>query len=151
MIMKRVLPFVFMLTFSIGSFSQTNQVSTSKTSDGINMYTIRPNAVYCEDLLLYSYEHLLSLNEQLAVALKGGFMIWDPFLPLAEVALVAGGPKSFFEGGLGTIFDVIEGGGFFTIRVGYRYQGPKGLLFKVSAFYSPDNFILPLIGIGYAF
>ncbi|QGY43194.1 hypothetical protein GM418_05825 [Maribellus comscasis] len=150
--MKRVVAFVFMLTFSIGSFSQTNQIAAnSQASDSSGFYTMKLNAVYCEDLLMYSYERLFPLDERLALALKGGFMIWDPFLPLAELALVSGGPKSFFEAGAGSIVDVFGGGGFFTMRVGYRYQGPKGFLLKGSAIYSPDNFILPLIGIGYAF
>ena len=141
-----------MLALFLGSLSQTNQTGiTNNSGDGVTMYTIRNNAVYCEDLLMYSYERLLPVNEKLAVALKGGFMIWDPILPLVEVAMVSGGPKNFFEGGLGTIFDIIEGGGFFTIRAGYRYQAPKGFLFKFSAIYSPDNFILPLIAVGYAF
>ncbi|MCY1720713.1 hypothetical protein OU798_10185 [Prolixibacteraceae bacterium Z1-6] len=150
--MKKMLAFIFMLTFSISSYSQTNQNEvTGNATEGENMYTIRRNAVCSEDLLLYSYERLLPVSEKTAVALKAGFMIWDPVLPLAEAALVTGGPKNFFEMGVGGIVDIFDDGGFLTFRTGYRYQAPKGFLFKVSAIYSPDNFLLPLVGVGYSF
>ncbi len=150
--MKRILPFVFMLTFSLGSFSQTNQtITVASSEDNATMYSIRLNSVSCEDLIMFTYQRLLPANEKLAVSLRAGFMIWDPVLPLAEVGLVTGGPKHFFETGLGVLLDPIEGGGFFTVRAGYRYQAPQGFLFKLSGIYSPDNFILPLIGVGYAF
>ena len=150
--MKRLLPVIFMLTFSIASISQTNLQNSKEMQIATpNMYTIRHNAIYTEDLFMYNYERLLPVHERLAVALKGGFMIWDPLMPMAEVAIVSGGPKSFIEFGTGAIIDVLYGGGFFTMRVGYRYQAPRGFLFKLSAIYSPDNFILPLIALGYAF
>jgi len=150
--MKRMLIIVFMLTFSLGSFSQKNSsTQISNSSDEVTMYDIRLNAVFCEDLLMYSYQRLVPVDERLALGLKAGFMIWDPILPLAEFSLVSGGSKNFFEGGVGTILDVFGDDAFLTFRAGYRYQTPNGFLFKASAIYSPDNFILPLIGIGYAF
>lgn len=146
--MKKLVAFLFMLTFSITSFAQPNPIQSGTDE---NMYTIRHNAVYTEDLLLYSFERLLPVNERTAVLLKAGFVIWDPFLPMVETGFVSGGPRNFAEIGVGGIIDIFGGGGFFTMRAGYRYQAPKGFLFKLSAIYSPDNFILPLIGVGYAF
>ena len=72
-------------------------------------------------------------------------------MPVGEIAAITGGPKHFFEAGAGAIMDIFYGGGFFTIRAGYRYQAPKGFLLKVSGIYSPDNFLLPWIAIGYSF
>lgn len=150
--MKRILPLFVVLTFALSSYSQTNTDTTTQTSqDEQTMYTIRQNAVCMEDLLVYSYERLLPVSPRSAIGLKAGFLIWDPFMPLGEVSLVHGGSKNFFEAGAGGLIDVFEGGGFFTLRVGYRYLAPKGFIFKASTIYSPDNFLLPLIGIGYAF
>ncbi len=150
--MKRILLLIVVLTFSLSSFSQTNQNNaTSNTAGEANMFTIRHNAFIVEDLLFYSYERLIPLSENAAFGIKAGIMVWDPFMPQGEFSFVGGGPKSFFEIGFGGIIDISDEGGFFTMRAGYRYQAPKGFLFKASAIFSPDNFILPLIGIGYAF
>ena len=137
--------------FAFSLISHANSETLIDSTESQTMFDIRRNAVYTEDLIMYSYERILPISAKFGFLLKGGILIWDPFMPLAEIAVITGGTKHFFEAGPGAIIDVFYGGGFFTIRAGYRYQAPKGFLFKFSGIYSPDNFILPLIGLGYTF
>jgi len=145
---------VLLVVIPIFAFTQENSSETSAA--GTTMFDLRRNAVYTEDLLSYSYERLLPVSDKFGFLLKAGFMIWDPVIPLFEVGTISGGSKHFFEAGIGALIadtsDNEEGSfDFLTFRLGYRYQAPKGFLFKTSAIYSPDNFILPLIAVGYSF
>ncbi len=156
--MIRIFYFMWLLLFPFLSYTQNQNSTEKKDLTAESMFDLRRNAVYNEDILAFAYERLLPVNERFAFALKAGFMIWDPIIPVFEVAAVTGGPLHFFEGGMGAMPDISgwdndeEGGfGFVTFRIGYRYQARKGFLCKVSAIYSPDNFILPLISLGYAF
>jgi len=152
--MRKMIIVGLLIVLPMLSFSQNQDLKEKSSTDSsteIAMFDIRRNAVYNEDFLAFCYERLLPVNDKFGIALKGGIVIFDPFLLIGEVATVFGGPKHFIETGIGAIPDIIYGGGFFTIRAGYRYQAPKGFLLKASALYSPDNFIIPLISIGYAF
>ena len=151
--MKRII-FLLLVVSPLFSYSQegSSEVSTTETS----MFTLRRNAVYNENILAFAYERLLPVSDKFGLLLKGGFMIWDPLIPLVEVGTISGRSKHFFEAGIGALLldtsDEDEGSfDFLTFRLGYRYQATKGFLFKASAIYSPDNFILPLITVGYSF
>lgn len=138
-------------TFSFNSNSSDTIVSD--IADITTLFDIRRNAVYNEDLLAFSYERLLPVSDKFGFLIKGGFIIWDPLIPLIEGGIISGKNKHFFEVGFGGLLANTsdEGYDFFTFRAGYRYQATKGFLFKISGIYSPDNFLLPLIAIGYAF
>lgn len=114
------------------------------------MFDIKRNVVYNEDIFMFCYERIMPTSNNSAMTLKGGILIFDPFLPVMEFGLISGGPKNFFDAGVGAIYD-LEDTAFLTFRVGYRYMSPKGFVFRISPIYSPDNFILPLISFGYAF
>lgn len=119
-----------------------------------NMFDLKRNAMFNENILSFSYERLIPVSNNFGFLLKGGFMIWDPISPLAEIGIISGKHKHFFDAGIGALLiDTSDEGGFdfFTLRAGYRYQAPKRFVFKASVIYSPDNFILPLIGVGYTF
>ena len=136
---------------SLSINSNSSDTIALDIADSSTMFDIRRNAVYTEDLIMYSYERILPVSNNFGLTLKGGILIWDPFMPVLEIAIITGGTKHFFEAGPGAIMDIFYEGGFFTIRAGYRYQAPKGFLFKISGIYSPDNFLLPWIAIGYSF
>ena len=147
--------FLFVLLVVI-PFISYPQVDTKEESPQTSMFELRRNAVYTEDLLSYSYERVLPVSDNFGFLLKGGFMIWDPLLPIVEIGAIKGKGRNFIEAGIGALIadtsDDDEGSfDFITFRLGYRYQAPKGFLFKASAIYSPDNFILPLIAVGYSF
>ncbi len=148
----------FLIVVPLYLFSQNlkpAEKSFKDSSQATSMFDMKRNAVYNEDFLGFFYERLLPLSDKFGIALKGGFMIWDPLIPAVETAAVFGSSKHFFETGAGALIagtnDDDGDFEFFTLRMGYRYQAPKGFLFKASAIYSPDNFILPLITLGYSF
>ncbi|TLX72148.1 hypothetical protein E9993_18975 [Labilibacter sediminis] len=155
--MSRVYISVIILVFVLfANVHNINSQQKSEVKQNASMYNLPRNAVYNENILSFSYERLFPLKDNFGLMLKGGFMIWDPLLPVVETAGVFGSHKNFFEAGIGAMIDDLsndkeEGFDFLTIRTGYRYQAPKGFLFKASAIYSPDNFILPWIAFGYSF
>jgi hypothetical protein len=154
--MKKLIVIVCLLSHAIFSIAQDQSQNSSIEHDSISvtsMFDLNRNAVYNEDLLIFCYERLLPINDHFGMTLKGGILIFDPFLPIMEVATVYGGSKHFMEAGIGTIIDPFSPDfSFLTLRAGYRYMAPKGFLFKLSPIYSPpDNFILPLVTLGYSF
>jgi len=80
-------------------------------------------------------------------------LIFDPFLWVGDAGIITGGSKHYFEAAIGGIIDpVFSDFGYLTIRANYRYQAPKGFVFKIGPIAGPpDNFILPLVSFGYAF
>ena len=97
-------------TFSFNLYSSDTILTYS--SEISTMFDIRRNAVYTEDLIMYSYERILPISAKFGLILKGGIFIWDPFMPVAEIAAITGRTKHFFEAGPGAIMDVFYGGGF---------------------------------------
>jgi hypothetical protein len=82
-----------------------------------------------------------------------------------ESTLLIGGAKHFFEPGINgfCLFDPSTGeiAEFYdqkmvgvSVRIGYRYQGPKGFLFRIGpqlSFYGEEVSLLPAASIGYSF
>lgn len=159
--MKKQLIICLVLLIPVGVLSQNRELIISASNEWIynrndttattSMYNIRRNSIYNEDFFIFGYERLIPVDQKVGIALKGGILIFDPFMLVTEVTSVFGGTKHFFEAGMGGIIDPFDDAHFATLRAGYRYQAPKGFLFKSSLIYSPDNFILPLITFGYAF
>lgn len=99
------------------------------------------------------------------ITLSGGLAYFYGIGFLVESTMLIGNNKHFFEPGImgfcffdlstGTVLkaydtDLIE----VAVRTGYRYQGPKGLLFRVAPlFYFCDGefSILPALSLGYSF
>ncbi len=139
-----------------GQVEDRNNKNKNEVEIEESMFTIQKNAVYNEDILGFAYERLIPLGKKNGLILKGGFLIWDPIIPVVESTFVTGGNKNFLELGVGALLadtsdDEDEGFDFVTFRIGYRYQARRGFLLKTSVIHSPDNFILPLISLGYSF
>jgi len=100
-----------------------------------------------------------------AVITLGSGLIFAPLGIMLESTLLIGGTKHYFEPGInvficydpstGAITDFygvpLAGG---SIRIGYRYQGPEGFLFRIGPqliIFSGEVGILPAASIGYSF
>jgi len=166
--MKAALILILLLGFSLVSTAQTDIFRLSiKDRSAEDMYSIPRNAVYTDLLAFYNYEYLAPLNYQLGLTTKLGVLNGDKLMVVVETGLVAPGPQHFAELGIGALINTntdgydfmlksgilsgLEDDFYFTIRAGYRYQAPGGFLFKAGGLYSPGNFIIPLIGLGYVF
>ncbi len=120
--------------------------------DDPSLLTIRKNAVYNIDVLLFCYERIVPLNEKLGFTLTGGLLIWEPVNLVGELGILAGGPKHFAELGLGYHLNPNDKDwNMGILRLGYRFQSFKGFLAKASLAINRKTGVLPLIGIGYAF
>jgi len=165
----KVAIFLLLLTgFSIVSSAQTDVFRLSiKEYNAEDMYNIPRNAVYTDLLAFYNFEYLAPLDYLLGLTTKLGVLNSDKIMVVVETGLVAPGPQHFGELGVGALINTgsegydfsdnfsilsgLENDIYFTLRAGYRYQAPGGFLFKVGGLYSPGNFIIPLLGMGYVF
>lgn len=118
-----------------------------------SMYNMNRNTLYNEDFFMFTYERILPIKAKLGYTLKGGILIFDPFLWVADVGIITCGPKHFFEAAFGGMAEpTFNDFGMVIIRTNYRFQSNKALVFKIGPIISPpDNFILPLLSFGYSF
>ncbi len=144
---KGTLIFVFMLFVSLVSAqSLENQV--------------RKNAVHF-DLggwsFWYSlnYEHRISFAENHRLALGAGVSVMPPVEPSVLLGASANylyGKKHNLEIGITPSYFFAEKKFYFSPRIGYRYEAPKGFLFRIGS--SPslstkDEFGLSMLSWGY--
>ena len=127
---------------------------------------IRLNHVYGElagtgIIMSVNYERLIRLGPRAPlIGLRVGVLPIFVISPVLEVNVLFKGPIHFIEAGVGTNFGAISEEGesklWPSARVGYRYQGKKGLLFRAGLMVI-ENFdedgIMPYGGLslGYSF
>lgn len=110
------------------------------------------NSVYA-GIASINYSRMIP-GERVSVTFAGGLSFVDGVGILAETTLLLGGTKHFFEPGIITYLDTSSV--LPLVRIGYRYQGPKGFLFRAAPLFtylsSDYGFIVvPAISIGYSF
>lgn len=122
-----------------------------------SVYEIRKNAVYVEIggkgiLVSVNYDRLLPLTDRSGIILGCTIGFLGDFVP--EINYLYGKSKNFIEIGLGYSFPEQ----LLVPQVGYRYQGSKGLLFRIGGMYFastlPESFgDFPWVGLsfGYSF
>jgi len=129
-----------------------------------SLYHVRKNSVYI-GMLSINYARMIPLGQTIGITLGGGLINIDGWGVVAESSVLLGGPRHFFETG-------IMGAYFFTsseepdtlksedtvsavsFRIGYRYQAPWGLLFRVAPnfiFSTEDTGVFAALSLGYSF
>lgn len=104
-------------------------------SENASLQTVPRNAVFLGIAFVaytFNYEHLFPINKKTGISLRGGLgydFYNQNFIVQEEVNLLIGGPRAFFEFGLGHQFPG-QAPGFLILRPGYRYQSFKGFLLK---------------------
>lgn len=109
---------------------------------------IQRNSIYA-GIFTVNYSRMIP-GEHVAFTLAGGVSFIEGGL-IVETTMLTGGTKHFFEPGILFYFDSET---FWPmIRTGYRYQGPKGFLFRIAPLWGYfDGFsVLPALSIGYSF
>jgi len=145
----------------------TSIIDSSKPANPVSLYHVRKNSVYI-GMLSINYARMIPLGQTIGITLGAGIYNFDGWGLLAESAVLLGGIKHFFEPGFmflyfldpeheysedGEIVGELSPFGV-TIRTGYRYQGPKGLLIRAAAnfvFFDEDFHVLPALSLGYSF
>jgi hypothetical protein len=118
-------------------------------------YLLR-NSVYV-GIMSINYSRTIAGNP-VGITFGGGLSYFDALGLLVESTLLKGRGKHFFEPGIMGVYSPASYGVF--IRAGYRYQGPKGFLFRSALLlgYLYTDFddpyvvnLLPALSIGYSF
>jgi hypothetical protein len=144
------LVFLVTICFSINLLlaqSPDNQIKDPKN-------LTRTNSIYAE---LYGFVGIINYGKafkykpQKFLTLNVGLSYFDAPIVLGETTLLIGKVHHYLEPGVGII---VWGGEDSevkpSIRIGYRYQGKKGLLFKAGLF-GPVDELFPVVGLGYSF
>jgi hypothetical protein len=105
---------------------------------------------------------------KVGITLGAGIFNFDGWGLLAESTVLVGGMRHYFEPGI-MVYQFIEPDEIHneagkvietkyysgpTVRAGYRYQGPKGLLIRGAAnlvYYDGDFMLWPALSLGYSF
>ena len=142
-----------------------------KSHDDSITYKMRHNAFYYEIggqlLASLNYSHLFSITEKNSIAISSGFCsskildgylipCEENFLFFIEGTYLRGGPKRFLE--MGYSYEFTEP--MHQPRLGYRYQGEKGFIFRCAfmiltksskKFYAKDGSLFMGFSVGYCF
>lgn len=133
----------------------TSIIESLKPAPATSIRDIPKNSIYV-GILTLSYGRMIPIKN-VGICLAGGVsfvaaLFGDDVMLMNEISLLAGGGiKHFFEPGilLVTNFDTILLGP----RLGYRYQGSDGFLFRAGVTFSSDDglSVMPGLSIGYSF
>lgn len=166
-ILRGIFFFIF-CCFLIQGLLVAQEIHTEESS----LKNVRKNSFYFETLgngAYYSinYDRILPIKDKVALFGRIGGTIFseanthDSLLLglIVEPGLLVGGLKNFFETGVGYTYFSNNTDHLFVITAGYRYHGPKGLVFRATPMYifntnNGDVFGNSLwigISIGYAF
>lgn len=137
-----MLTIIFLLLYGSINAQDSNNKNTTKNS-------IRKNSIYFELFgvgIIYSinYDRILQISKKTGIILRGGINYIPAFNikphPIGEIDVFMGSPMNFLEFGFGTTFYHPELDFPVMVRIGYRYQGPKGMLFRIAYFYTPGEY-----------
>ncbi|MEA3461941.1 MAG: hypothetical protein U9R49_08685 [Bacteroidota bacterium] len=142
----------------------TSIIKSPKPAIPATVRDIQKNSVYI-GILSLNYARMIPAGDQVGITFGGGLYHFDATGVVVESSVIVGGVKHFFESGIMGVYffgssiamdeeedDPIVGG--VSIRIGYRYQGPEGLLLRAAPnfIFSDEGFIFfPALSIGYSF
>ena len=134
----------------------TSIIESPKPASPASIRDIQRNSVYV-GILTVNYSRMIP-GDRVVFTVAGGLSSIDTLGLLVESTLLIGRGKHFFEPGIMGAYSPVSYGVF--IRAGYRYQGPKGFLFRSALllgylYYDVDGpyvvNLLPALSIGYSF
>lgn len=124
--------------------------STNAQEDNLkepSSQSIKKNSLYLEILgngVVWSinYERIIPLKEKMSMFLRIGGNEYHgedtndlSFNFIGAAGILFGGPKSYFESGIGYTWFSGFPDRLIALSAGYRYQGPKGIIFRATPMY----------------
>ncbi|MEN8202938.1 MAG: hypothetical protein ABFS28_10105 [Bacteroidota bacterium] len=143
----------------------TSIIKSSKPA-AASLYQVQRNSVYVGVMTLM-YSRMFPVDKT-GITLGAGIFNFDGWGVIGESTLLVGGLKHYFEPGImlyhfltpdyiynepGDIIGERRYSGV-TLRAGYRYQGPKGLLLRGAAnliYFDGEFYLWPALSLGYSF
>ena len=142
----------------------TSIIESPKPEIPTSLRDIQKNSVYM-GILSINYSRMLPAGDRVGFTMGVGLYHFDATGVVGEITVLAGGVKHYFETGIMGVYFFSSNSvpeeeeedplfGAASIRVGYRYQGPGGLLLRAAPnfiFAGGDFFVFPALSIGYSF
>jgi len=142
----------------------TSIIEKSKPVLPASIRDIQKNSVYA-GILSINYARMFPAGDRVGISFGGGLYHFDATGVVGEISVLVGGVKHFFEPGLMGVYLLVSSPppdepeedsppGAASIRFGYRYQGPGGLLIRAApnvVYYDSHVYLAPALSIGYSF
>jgi hypothetical protein len=141
----------------------TSIIESPKPDLPASIRDIQKNSVYM-GILSINYARMFPAGDRFGISLGGGLYHFDATGVVGELSALVGGVKHYFEFGIMGVYFITSTAHpdepdeesidtAASIRAGYRYQGPKGLLFRAAPnlIFADDVFVFPALSIGYSF
>jgi len=142
----------------------TSIIKSRKPDLPTSIRDIQKNSIYI-GILSLNYARMVPAGDKVGISFGGGLYHFDATGVVGELSFLVGGVKHFFEPGIMGVYffdsnlnhdnpeeDPITSAA--SIRVGYRYQGPEGLLLRAAPnliFTGGDIFVFGALSLGYSF
>ena len=144
--------------------SGTSIIKYTKPVIPTSVWDIQKNSVYV-GIFSLNYARMIPAGDRVGVTFGGGLWHLDATGVVVESSVIVGGVKHFFEPGImglyffGSSITMNEeeedpASGAASIRMGYRYQGPGGLLLRAAPnliFFDDDFLLFAALSVGYSF
>jgi hypothetical protein len=132
----------------------------SVTNSVYSIYDTRKNSIYVGYYILalsVNYDRIIPVANGIGILAGAGFI--SSFFessgtpnPFVKPGIILGDGKHFFEGGLFiSLMNKHEDFDFIMPELGYRYQGPRGFLFRADIATSADVSLILGVSLGYSF
>lgn len=142
----------------------TSIIKFPKSALPASIRDIQKNSVYA-GILSINYARMFPAGDRVGISFGGGLYHFDATGVVGEISVLVGAVKHFFEPGIMGVYFIVSSSppdeeeddsfrGAASIRFGYRYQGPGGLLIRAAPnfiFVPGDFYLFPALSIGYSF
>lgn len=115
---------VLICTFNVYIVSSSDSIASNLRKNAV-YYELGINGLWMGSL---NYDRIIPLSSNTGIVLRGGLSFYEKFFPLAEVNFLLGSEKHYLETGIG--YTGFHEGELVFLRLGYRYSGYKGFLFR---------------------
>jgi hypothetical protein len=145
-ILTHYLILIFICAFNVYNVFSSDSIASNQRKNSV-YYEIFGNGLWVGSL---NYDRIIPLSSNTGIVLRGGLSFYEKFFPLAEVNFLLGSEKRYLETGIG--YTGFHEGELVFLRLGYRYAGYKGFLFRAAPIFSLNQkFFWFGISFGYSF
>ena len=135
-----------MFIFKYGS----SYISSPKPEPITSIKESQRNSIFF-GIFSVNYSRMIPLNQS-GLSLAAGLSFIDGVALQTEISSLLGSSRHFFEPGFIWWHDEIDD--FFMLKIGYRFQGTRGFLFRIGPLFTisdSDFWVFPSMSIGYSF
>jgi hypothetical protein len=145
-ILTHYLILIFICAFNVYNVFSSDSIASNLRKNAV-YYEIFGNGLWVGSL---NYDRIIPISPNTGMVVRGGLSFYDKFFPLAEINFLFGREKRYLETGGG--YTGFHEGELVFLRLGYRYVGYKGFLFRAAPIFSVNQkFLWFGLSFGYSF